>query len=76
MSATQEQTREEITMELQENQAALILETSEDGGITVDIRAKDDDGLAAAICAAIGEKLLTDEQFQQTIFNMVYGDEE
>jgi len=63
-------------MELQDNQAALILETSEDGGITVDIRTKDEDGLAAAICEAIGKKLLLDEEFQETIFNMVYDDEE
>ena len=63
-------------MELKENQAALILDTSEDGEITVDIYPSDSEGLAAAICEAIGEKLLTDENFQQELFSIIYGDEE
>jgi len=63
-------------MELHDNQAALIIDTSDDGEISVDIHAPNDEGLAAAICEAIGKKLLLDEQFQQTIFNMIYGEED
>ncbi len=62
-------------MELNKNQAVLILETSEDGEITVDIRTGNDESVATAICEAIGQKLLTEEKFQQEIFSMIYEEE-
>jgi len=62
-------------MELKENQAALILETSEDGEINVNVASGDVDGLAGAICQAIAIKLMEDQEFQAEIMDMVDGEE-
>lgn len=56
---------------LKPNQAALILESSEDGDINVEIAMPNDgaeDGvLASALCKVIAQKLVSDEQFQAEI---------
>ncbi len=49
-------------MELKENQAALILEASAEGEITVDVQAQDLQGFASALCHALAIKLMNDEQ--------------
>jgi hypothetical protein len=56
---------------LKPNQAALILESSEDGEINVDIAIPSDGAgdsvLASALCKVIAQKLVSDEQFQAEI---------
>lgn len=58
-------------MELQNNQAALILETSEEGEVSVNVAAPEMDGLSSVICQAIAKKLMEDEKFQQEIMEML-----
>lgn len=60
-------------MDLKDTQAALILDLSDEGEITVDILAADDDGLAGQLCQAIARKLLADEKFQAELMEMVDG---
>ena len=58
-------------MELNNNQAALILSASDDGEITVDIESPDMNGLSSVICHALAKKLMTDEQFQEELMAML-----
>ncbi len=58
-------------MELKENQSALIIETSEDGQVTVDVASTKIEGLSSAICQAIAVKLMQDESFQEEIMEMI-----
>jgi hypothetical protein len=58
-------------MELKGNQAALILEVDEDGGVSVNVASGDADGPAGAICQAIAIKLMQDEAFQSEIMDMI-----
>ena len=58
-------------MELKNNQSALILEADEDGGITVNVASGDHDGLTGALCEVIARKLMTDEQFQEELMDML-----
>lgn len=58
-------------MNLKDNQSALILSVDEDGEITVDVASGDHDGLTAAMCNAIAEKLMGDEKFQAEIMEML-----
>ena len=58
-------------MELKENQAALILEASADGEITVDVQAQDLQGFASALCHALAIKLMNDEHLQGELMDMV-----
>ena len=62
-------------MELKENQAALILEASADGEITVDVQAQDLQGFASALCHALAMKLMNDEQLQGALMDMVEAEE-
>ena len=62
-------------MELKENQAALILEASADGEITVDVQAQDLQGFASALCHALAMKLMNDEQLQGELMDMVEAEE-
>ena len=54
-------------MDLKENQAALILEASADGEITVDVQSPDSHSFASALCHALAMKLMHDEQLQVKI---------
>ena len=63
-------------MELKENQAALILEASADGEITVDVQALDLQGFASALCHALAMKLMNDEELQGELMDMVEADEQ
>ena len=57
-------------LHLKPNQAALILEASDDGEISVDIalpKNGTDMILASVLCQAIAEKLINDEKFQEEI---------
>ncbi len=63
-------------MELKPNQSALILETDEDGEITVNVASGDHDGLTAAICTALARKLMGDPDFQEEIMELAGGNEE
>jgi hypothetical protein len=58
-------------MELSENQAALILSTSEEGAISVDVAGADLDGLPGALCQAIAVKLMDDENFQAELMEII-----
>ena len=58
-------------MELSHNQSALILEESEDGGITVNVASENMDGLTGALCQAIATKLMQDEKFQKELMGMI-----
>ena len=62
-------------MELKENQAALILEASADGEITVDVQAQDLQGFASALCHALAIKLMNDEQLQGELMDMLEAEE-
>ena len=62
-------------MKLKENQAALILEASADGEITVDVQAQDLQGFASALCHALAIKLMNDEQLQGELMDMVEAEE-
>ena len=62
-------------MELKANQAALILEASADGEITVDVQALDLKGFASALCHALAIKLMNDEQLQGELMDMVDAEE-
>ena len=62
-------------MELKENQAALILEASAEGEITVDVQALDLQGFASALCHALAVKLMNDEQLQGALMDMVEAEE-
>ncbi|MBV5341760.1 MAG: twitching motility protein [Deltaproteobacteria bacterium] len=61
-------------MELKNNQAALILEVGEDGGVSVNVASGDVDGPAGAICQAIAVKLMQDSAFQAEIMDMIEVD--
>jgi hypothetical protein len=63
-------------VDLKENQAALILEADEDGEISVNVAAGDQDGLTAQICQAIATKLMSDEQFQADLMDMLEDEDE
>ena len=63
-------------MELKDNQAALILEASADGEITVDVQAVDLQGFASALCHALAIKLMNDEQLQGELMDMVEAGEQ
>lgn len=58
-------------MELKNNQSALILEADENGGITVNVASADHEGLTGALCEVIATKLMTDEQFQEELMDML-----
>jgi len=62
-------------MELKENQAALILEVGDDGGVSVNVASGNKNGAASAICEAIAVKLMQDEKFQAEIMEMIDVDE-
>lgn len=63
------------TITLKANQAALILETSPDGDINVEVAYPEDSseevGFAAAICEVIAQKLVEEEEFQEEILEMI-----
>ena len=58
-------------VKLKPNQAALILDVSPEGEVTVDVAFHEDTDeagdLASAICTAIGQKLTEDENFQAEV---------
>ena len=62
-------------MELKENQAALVLEASAEGEITVDVQAQDLQGFASALCHALAIKLMNDEQLQGELMDMLEAEE-
>ena len=62
-------------MELKENQAALILEASSDGEVTVDVQAQNLQGFASALCHALAIKLMNDEQLQGELMDMLEAEE-
>lgn len=58
-------------MDLKENQAALVLEASADGEITVDVQSPDLQSFASALCHALAMKLMQDEQLQGALMDML-----
>ena len=63
-------------MELNNNQAVLILTASEDGEITMDVESPDMNGLASALCHALAKKLMRDEGLQAELMEMLEGESE
>ena len=63
-------------MELQNNQAAIILEASDEGEISVNIEGSDESGLAYALCRVLAKKILSDEVFQTELLEMLEESEE
>ncbi len=65
-------------LNLKPNQAALILESSDDGDISVDIAIPNDgvgdNEMVSTLCKAIAQKLISDEQFQAEIMVGLEGD--
>jgi len=66
-------------LELKDNQAALILEVSEKGEISVEVAVNQqesaDRDIATAICHVIALKLVNDEQFQSEIIAALEAEE-
>ena len=62
-------------MELKDNQSALILESDENGEITVEVASPNQDGLSGSICIAIAKKLMQDADFQVELMRMVDEEE-
>ena len=62
-------------MELKPNQSALILESDENGEITVEVASPDQNGLSGSICIAIAKKLMQDADFVGELMSMVDEDE-
>ncbi len=60
-------------MELSHNQSALVLEISDGGEISINVASGDHDGLTAAICTVLAEKL-ADVEFQQEIMMLIGAD--
>ncbi len=58
-------------MELKNNQSALILESDENGEITVEVASPDQDGMSGALCIAIAKKLMQDADFVGELMSMV-----
>jgi hypothetical protein len=58
-------------MELKPNQSALILESDENGEITVEVASPDQNGLSRSICVAIAKKLMQDVDFVGELMSMV-----
>ena len=60
-------------IQLKQNQAALILETSEEGEITVNVASCTEDAdannFASSLCQVIAQKLISDEAFQAEILS-------
>ena len=62
-----------MSIELKNNQVALLLDIGEDDSITINVNAENMDGLAAKLCIAMAKKLLTDIDFQSELIGMVEG---
>ncbi len=62
-------------MELKPNQSALILESDENGEITVEVASPDQNGLSGSICIAIAKKLMQDADFVTELMSMVDEEE-
>ena len=58
-------------MELKPNQSALILESDENGEISVEVASPDQNGLSGALCIAIAKKLMQDADFQDELMSML-----
>ena len=58
-------------MDLKSNQSALILEIDEHGEVSVDVASGDHEGLTAAICSVIAEKLMGDDEFTEEIMDCI-----
>jgi len=58
-------------MDLNENQSALILETDEEGEITVNVSSPDPNGLSGALCHALAIKLTQDTDLQAQLIKMI-----
>lgn len=58
-------------MELKANQSALILESDDNGEISVEVASPDQDGLSGALCIAIAKKLMEDTDFQNELMSML-----
>ncbi len=64
-----------MSIELKNNQAALLLDIGADDSITLNVNAENMDGLAARLCIAMAKKLLADAGFQSELMDMVEDDE-
>ena len=56
-----------MSIELKNNQAALLLDIGADDSITLNVNAENMDGLAARLCIAMAKKLLADAGFQSEL---------
>ena len=63
-------------MELLNNQSALILEEDEHGEISVNVATGNQESITSMICEAIAKKLMSDEQFQTDIMDMIDDEDE
>ena len=67
-------------MELNDNQAALILEVSHEGEIKVEVAVNaskiEERDIATAICQVIAMKLVNDEQFQSEIMTALEAEDD
>ncbi len=63
-------------MELKDNQSALILESDENGTISVNVASGDHEGLTGALCQVIANKLMTDEEFQNELMGLLEVDDD
>lgn len=59
------------TLQLSENQSALVLEADDHGEISINVAAGDIDSLPAALCQVIASKLMEDTAFQEELMDML-----
>ena len=59
------------TMQLKNNQSALIIETSDDGEVTVDVTSPDIKSFGGRLCIAIGKRIMNDDSFQNELIDMM-----
>lgn len=63
-------------MELDHNQAALIITATDEGEITVDIAGTDLGNFAGLICTVMAKKLMADEDFQTEIMERIEDEQQ
>lgn len=59
------------TLTLSSNQSALILESNDQGEISINIASEDLDSLPAALCQVVATKLMEDTNFQEELMDML-----
>ncbi len=71
---TNELQPQDVTMVLNENQSALILQIDDKGDVGIDVASQNHESLTAKLCNAIAIKL-QDEEFQEELLQIIEENE-